>query len=176
MHDMDIQFIKRALEGDKNAFYTLVSSEKRRLYHIAFAYLKNEEDALEAVQETTYRAWMNRKKVRDPKYFSTWLIRVLIHYCIDEQKRNKKVLPLLCEPDQSDYEKYDPSKFDLEIALESLEPKYRHMIILKYYQDMTIKEMAETLERPESTIKTWLYKALKQLRNRMSKGGEFDHV
>jgi RNA polymerase sigma-70 factor (ECF subfamily) len=60
------------------------------MYKIAYSYFGNEQDALEAIQETTCRAYNNFHKLKQPQYFKTWLIRILINYCIDEKKRMKK--------------------------------------------------------------------------------------
>ncbi|UUZ97751.1 sigma-70 family RNA polymerase sigma factor [Paenibacillus sp. P25] len=64
----------------------------------------------------------------------------------------------------------------MELAIERLAPKYRHVIILKYYQDMTLTEIAQLLERPEGTVKTWLNQALKALRSDFGKEGGFDYA
>ncbi|MNE87137.1 ECF RNA polymerase sigma factor SigW [compost metagenome] len=61
-------------------------------------------------------------------------------------------------------------KLDMEQALDSVKLKYRQVLVLKYYRDMTLTEIAEVLDKPEGTVKTWLNKGLKQLRNKM-KGG-----
>ncbi|MNC25650.1 RNA polymerase sigma factor SigV [compost metagenome] len=61
-------------------------------------------------------------------------------------------------------------KLDMEQALDSVKLKYRQVLVLKYYRDMTLTEIAEVLGKPEGTVKTWLNKGLKQLRDKM-KGG-----
>lgn len=63
-------------------------------------------------------------------------------------------------------------KLDLELALERLKPKYRDVLMLKYYQDMTLTEISRVLQRPEGTVKTWLHQGLKQVREHIRKGGE----
>lgn len=158
------QLVESARAGDDEAFYELISSGKQRLYAIAYAYLKNDADALEAIQEATCRAFMRLGKLKEARFFHTWFIRILIHYCIDEQKRRRKTLPLAALPEAlaADLELSERMMLRLEVA--SLAPKYRHIILLKYEQDMTIGEIAELLGKPEGTIKTWLHKALKQLR------------
>lgn len=175
---MDVEeLVRLAQKGNDEAFYELVSRDKERLYKIAFAYLKNEADALEAIQEMTYRAYAKLKKLKEPKYFNTWLIRILINYCIDEQKRKKRVLPLVHAAEAAtDGDEIDHRKFGLELAIERLEPKYRHIIMLKYFHDLTITEIAQVLECPDGTVKSWLNKALKGLREYVAKDGEGDHV
>src|SRR5699024_3006731 len=84
--------LKAAKKGDSEAFIQLLETQKEQIYRIAFAYLKNEQDALEAIQKVTFRAYKNIKKLKEAKYFSTWLTRIMINYCIDELKRKKRFL------------------------------------------------------------------------------------
>jgi RNA polymerase sigma factor (sigma-70 family) len=151
-----------------------VSAEKERLYSIAYSYLKDETDAIEAIQETTYRAYLNLKKLKEPRYFQTWFIRILINYCIDEQKHKRKVLPLVHLPEMLTADLALDDKLRMEMAIDRLPPNLRHIIILKYYEDMTLTEIASLLGKPEGTVKTWLSKALKQLRSIFGK--EEEHV
>jgi len=153
-----------AQRGDDDAFCELIRSDKARLYRIAYAYLKNEPDALEAIQEATCRAYGQLRKLREPRYFHTWFIRILIRCCIDEQKRRKRTLPLFRLPEPLARDLNLEEKLGLELAIGRLKPKYRHIVILKYYEDMTLTDIARLLEKPEGTVKTWLNKALIELR------------
>lgn len=165
------ELARAACQGDEEAFYRIVSLHKRRLYGIAYSYLHNEEDALEALQETVCRAWVKCSMLRDSDAFVPWLIRILIHCCMDELKRRKRQLPLGAEHEGSAMMISD-HKVDLDRAMERLKPKYRHPVILKYYQDMTVPQIAEVLGRPEGTVKTWLRQGLKLLNRYMNYGGE----
>lgn len=158
--------------GDEDAFYRLVSSQKRKLLGIAHSYLKNEADALEAVQETICRAWIKCRRLRDPAAFVPWLIRILINCCHDELKYRKRTLRHYNETAQEKIEMISIHKLDLERALDRLKPKYRDVLMLKYYQDMTLTEIARILDRPEGTVKTWLHQGLKQVRGHIGRGGE----
>ncbi|GIP28274.1 DNA-directed RNA polymerase sigma-70 factor [Paenibacillus sp. J23TS9] len=171
----DPELSAAACQGDEEAFYTLVSKLKRKLYGIAFSYLGSEADALEAVQETVCRAWIKCGKLKDPSAFNSWMIRILIRCCIDEQKRRKRVLPLIGDKDDRMAEMISDSRLDLHQAMLRLKPKYRHVLMLKYYQDMTLTDIAKVLDKPEGTVKTWLHQGLKQLRGKMDAGGEVYH-
>ncbi len=170
------ELVMAAQRGDHEAFHQLVSTNKKKLYSIAVAYLKDENDALEAIQETTCRAYTKLAKLKEPRYFQTWMIRILIRCCIDEQKRKRKMMPLfqVTEPLAMDLEL--DFKMSMEMAINLLAPKLRHIIILKYYEDMTLSEIANLLEKPEGTVKTWLNKALKELRIEFRKEGEYEYV
>lgn len=174
----DRELAQAACRGDEAAFHALITRQRRRLYGIAYSYLHNESDALEAVQETVCRAWSKCGRLRNPELFVTWLIRILINCCVDEQKRKKRVIPY--EEIQQEHAKtgemVNDSKLDLERALNRMKPKYRHVLILKYYQDMTVAEIAKVLECPEGTVKTRLYQGLKLLRQKIEPGGAAIHV
>lgn len=162
-----------AYSGDEAAFFQLVSEQKRILYGIAYSYLHSEVDAQEILQEATFKAWIKRKSLKDPERFTPWLIRILINCCKDELKRRKRMS--LVEPGRSVsgvMEMASDRRLDMEQALEGIKPKYRQVLVLKYYRDMTLIEIAEILEKPEGTIKTWLNKGLKQLRDKLKNKGE----
>ena len=61
-----------------------------RLYRTALLYLGGEAPAVEAVAETVYRGFLNRKKLRHPEFFSTWMTRILMNVCCDELRRRKR--------------------------------------------------------------------------------------
>ena len=117
MNDEDL--VKAAQNGDDNAFYGLISAYKDNLYNVAYCYLKNQQDTLEAIQEVTYRAYLKINKLKEPKYFNTWLTRILINYCIDEQKRKQKIVSLEEEP--SNYNDNHIDNLTIEDAIEKLE-------------------------------------------------------
>ncbi|MFE0558011.1 sigma-70 family RNA polymerase sigma factor [Paenibacillus lautus] len=166
-----------ACRGDEEAFYALVTEHRRRLYGIAYSYLHNESDALEVLQETVCRAWMKCRKLKHPEAFVPWLIRILINCCVDEQKRKKRMVPVEeVHSRETAAEMVSDSKLDLERGLSRMKPKYRHVLILKYYQDMTISDIAKILDVPEGTVKTRLYQGLKMLRQKIEPGGAIFHV
>ncbi|MGF6352355.1 RNA polymerase sigma factor (sigma-70 family) [Paenibacillus sp. 4624] len=157
---------------DESAFIHSVMEHQDTLLSIAYSYLRNRQDALEAIQEMTCRAWIKRRSLNNEKAFKSWIIRILIYVCIDEQRRRKRTIP---QPDER-LEKNIPASWmisaqDNRIAMQSLllkiKPKYRHVLLLKYYNDMTLTGIASILGKPEGTIKTWQHKGLEQLRKLM---------
>lgn len=87
----DFTLVLRAKKGDETAFYSLMMNHKEQLFKIAYSYLKNEQDALEAIQEVTFRAFKHIRKLKEPDFFSTWLIRILINHCNDELHKKKRL-------------------------------------------------------------------------------------
>ncbi|MGR3763230.1 sigma-70 family RNA polymerase sigma factor [Rossellomorea sp. NS-SX7] len=175
MSELDLTMVKKAKKGDEDALYQLILSHKEQLYRMAISYLKNEDDAIEAIQETTYRAYKGIKKLRKNEYFTTWLIRILLNYCHDESKKKKRVI----YNDQLLHSMEAPPKrssLETDEAIQSLNQPYRNVIMLKYLHDLKISEIAEILECPEGTVKTWLHKGLGLLRSQLNdKEGDF-HV
>jgi RNA polymerase sigma-70 factor (ECF subfamily) len=164
------ELVRKAQKGDEEAFYKLIFSSKDKLYSMAYCYLKSESDALEAVQEVTCRAYIKLNKLKEPKFFNTWLIKILMNYCIDEHKRRKKVIEL--KPLEESHEDKSVDAMILEEAIEKLESKFKEVIILKYFQDMTTADIARVMQCPEGTVKTWCARALKQLKVFIGKEGD----
>lgn len=75
--------MKKAQKGNDEAFLKLFQEYEKDIYRTAFVYVKNQEDALDIVQETAYRSFKSIKDLKEPKYFKTWLIRIAISCAID---------------------------------------------------------------------------------------------
>ncbi|SFC34341.1 sigma-70 family RNA polymerase sigma factor [Clostridium uliginosum] len=155
-----------AMGGDEEAFTYLINSKKEQLYRTAFAYVKNKEDALDIIQETVYKAYISIDKLKESKYFNTWLTRILINNAITFINKNSKIVYLEENElkDMSHLENKSDEKLDLLYAVDKLEEKLKKVIILKYLNDLTISEVAKVLEIPEGTAKTYLNKGLSKLK------------
>lgn len=161
--------VKMAQKGDAAAFSELISLNKENLYKIAFVYLKNEQDALDAVSDTVYKAYMNIKNIKNPSYFKTWIIRILLNSAADKLRKSKNIIYI------DDYQKLDrysnlesefdiDNNFDLLNAIDKLDIKFKNIVVLKYFQDMTISEISALLKLPEGTVKVYLHRSLKKLK------------
>ncbi|TYS15674.1 sigma-70 family RNA polymerase sigma factor [Rossellomorea vietnamensis] len=167
--------VKKAKKGDDNAFYQLITFHKMQLYRIAISYFRNDHDALEAIQETTFRAYKSIGKLKKPEFFSTWLVRILLNYCHDELLKKKRII-YNDEILQSKEATGTGSKMEIDEAIQLLDEKYRRVIILKYLEGMKIDEIAALLEHPQGTIKTWLHKGLQALRIQFTEDEEDSNV
>lgn len=159
--------VKLAIDGDEKAFEYLMNTLKEGLYRSAFVYVKNEEDALDIVQETVYKAYISIEKVKEPKYFKTWITKILINNALNFIKKQKKIVSLV--DNISNDSKYHENnrieqKLDILNYIDKLEDKHKTVIVLKYFQDLTISEIAEVMNCPIGTVKTYLNKALSKLR------------
>jgi len=159
--------VKLAIKGDEEVFEYLMDINKEGLYRTAIAYAKNEQDALDILQETAYKAYISIDKLKKPEYFKTWLTKILINNAINFTNKKKKIVYIENHNEKgtaSYEEKSIDEKLDILESIDKLEEKYKKVIVLKYFQDLTITEIAEVLNCPTGTIKTYLNKALKKLR------------
>ena len=156
---------KKAQQGDQKAFLQLIECDKEKLYKMAYLYVKNESDALDIVQETITKAYVNMRNVKEERYFSTWLTKILINTALDVLRKNSKIILL----NEDMVEKQSPSmrieeKMDLLQAIEQLEEKYKTVIILRYYRDLSVQQIADYLDCPEGTVKSNLHRAIHKLK------------
>jgi RNA polymerase sigma-70 factor (TIGR02954 family) len=168
------QLVKQAIKGNDDAFLQLIHIFKVDLYKTAISFLRNEEEALEAIQEVTYRAYKGIRKLKEASYFKTWLIRIMINYCNDQLKKQKRVV-INDEMLESIGVSENHSEMELRDAMLGLDDRSREILTLKYFHDLKIKDIAVTMQCPEGTVKTWLNKALKALREKLEeKGGNLN--
>ena len=157
-----INDIMLARTGDKEAFSRSIYEIKDDAYKIAYCYLHNEHDALDAMQESIIRAYSSIKKLRESNYFKTWFIRIVINEC-------KKILAyrnrfILKDRPVSEDVYYDKNDNDISGYLSDLDEKHRIIFYLKYYQGYTFDEISKILNVNTSTIKSRHYTALKILK------------
>lgn len=160
------QLVESAISGDKQAFEQLLRYESEKLYKIAFLHMRNKEDALDVLQEATYKAYISIRQINSPAYFSTWLVKILIRTAYKELERKKKMVQL---PEETIFFLLESNKvpdpsIDLAEALASLKVDYRNVITLFYYYDLPIRTIATVLNKPQATIKTYLRRAKLELR------------
>ncbi len=166
-----IQLVKEAQQGNDNAFLKLFQEYENDIYRTAFVYVKNQEDALDVVQETAYRAFKSIKNLKEPKYLKTWIIKIAISCSIDVLRKQKKVVELKPEVEKvlsSKDEKDISLSMTLDDLIQLLNETEKKVIILRYYFDFTIKEVSETLNIPLGTAKTILYRGLNKLRKELN--------
>ncbi|MFF2874984.1 sigma-70 family RNA polymerase sigma factor [Gottfriedia sp. NPDC057991] len=171
----DHSLVERAIKGDEQAFLSIIHEHKLSLYKTALAYLKNKDEAIEAIQEVTFRAYQNIKTLREPSYVKTWLIRIMINYCQDYIKKNNRVTfddEYISQLGTNE----DYNYIEIEEAMSRLDDTQRQLLHLKYFHDIKIKEIAIMWNRPEGTVKTWLNKALRSLREILEEKGEKGRV
>ena len=172
-----LNLIKKAQKGNDKAFLTLFQQYEQDIYRTAFVYVKNQSDALDVVQETAYRSFKSIKNLKEPKYFKTWLIRIAISCAIDLLRKRKNVVQM--KPDYVEFISDDVNEdIDLEMTvrdlIERLNEVEKSVIILRFYEGLTIKEISDELDIPLGTAKTILYRALDKLRKNLKGDGVYE--
>ncbi len=139
-----------------------ILDNKDKFYRIAYVYTKNKEDSLDVVQETIYKTLKMIDTLNEPKYIKTWFYRILIHTAIDFLRKNQKYVLIEELSNEGKWDSYE--NLDLKNALDSLPPDQRIVIVLRYFEDLKLQEISNILKENLSTIKSRLYKALKNLK------------
>lgn len=164
------KLVARAKKGDTDAFQTLIHEDKEKLYKMAYIYMKNENDALEVFQETVYKALKAIPTLKNNDYFSTWITRILINTAIDTLKKKQKVVPMsedVIEHCEETTQEKPEVQMDLLHAMDKIEEKYKTVLLLRYYQDYTVGQIATFLNCPEGTVKTNIRRGLALLKTKL---------
>ncbi len=122
-----------------------------------------EEDA---VQEAVLRAWRKRDGLREPRYFNTWFIRILVNVCHDIQRRHGRVIPMETPPEPPP--RRDDRVQALREAMDALEEKTRLCLLLHHIEGYSVKEVAAMLNIGESAVKQRLMRGRRKLRELLS--------
>ncbi|PWV98546.1 RNA polymerase sigma (SigV) subunit [Paenibacillus cellulosilyticus] len=125
---------------------------------------------MDVVQETAYRSFKSISTLKEPKYFKTWLIKIAISCSIDLLRKRQKVIKITDEYKNIRLKQDDvdiPLALSLKELIETLDADEKSVIILRFYHDLTLKEIKDVLEIPLGSAKTILYRALKKLRNEL---------
>lgn len=166
------ELVQKAIKGDGDSFYELIQIKKEHIYKIAYSYVHNQEDALDVVHDAVYKAFTAIGSLKNPQYFSTWLTKITINCAIDHLNKTKKVISI----EKSELENFPVEEndkeaiLDLRQNLEKLDIKYKTVIILRYFEDLTLNEIATTLNLPINTIKAQLYRGLQKLKIQLEEG------
>lgn len=166
---MEEQLIEKAQKGDKQAFTDLVLGIKIELYKIAKSRITNESDIDDAIQETMIELFKSIKKLRDPKKFKMWAIKILINKCNKiYKKKHKKDISI----DEYNVEKFIITNSFKEIEadinfynlIKNLKYEERIIIILYYMEKYTTKEISKILHMKENTVKSHFFRAKKTIK------------
>lgn len=162
---LEITLAKKAKNGDSDAFTELYKIYKIYLYKIAYSYVKDEGKALDILQECAYKGFLNVHKLKNPSIFKTWITRILINVSIDYMKKDSKIIYL----DNASALVYNDEnisleeKMDLYSAIDILKDNYKTVIILRYFNNMSINDIACTMDIPSNTVKSHLRRAKEAL-------------
>ena len=151
-------------------FIDFIKNNQEKFYRIAFSYLKNRDTALDAIHDSIVKALQKKHTIKNAEYFKTWFYRILINECLVYLRKNNRIIYFDnismytnlhdSQPNISEY-------IDLYQALDKLPIKLKTVVLLRFFEDMKLEEIAQITSVNLSTVKSRLYKALKVLKINM---------
>ena len=170
----ELQWIAAARRGDRNAFSKLVQAYQLPVFNLTYRMLGNAQEAEDAAQEAFLRAYKRLSTYQPDKKFSNWILSIASHYCIDLLRRRRfQWLSIDDDPVMewlsSDEEQPDDAALrgeraeEVRALLERLDPSYRAPLVLRYWHDLSYKEIATMLDLTEPAVKTRLHRARLQM-------------
>ena len=175
------EMIKAAQAGDREALITLLREIETHVYRTAFYILGNEHDASDAAQEALIRIYTKINSYEEKAQFKTWVQRIVTNICIDKFRRAKATVSIeeheMVFSSNNNVEEevlFTYVSQDIQEAIEQLPEHHRAVVVLRYLQDFSYSEIAECLDIPLNTVKSYLFRARQRLQDLLhdyQKGG-----
>lgn len=165
--------LRLAQEGDKEAFVTIIESYKIQLYRIGRTLLTNDEDIGDAMQETVLKTFKGLGDIRKTESFKSWIFKIMINECNNILRTRKKTnIFMKLFKEESYVDEYNFENEPVMKAIKALKEDFRKVILLYYYEDLSVKDIAEILGISEGTVKSRLSRARSKLSETLRCGGE----
>ncbi|HJB98167.1 MAG TPA: sigma-70 family RNA polymerase sigma factor [Candidatus Acutalibacter pullicola] len=147
--------VKRSKKGDKEAFAQLIDQNRQMLYNTALLVLRQEDDALDALQDAILACWENLPSLRKDRYFKTWLVKILLNKCRDVQRGKSHFAYVEELPESGDEPDWDTS-MDVRRTMDKLGENDQLLLSLFYYDDFSVRQIADALSLSEGAVRTRL--------------------
>lgn len=189
MGPSDWDLVRQTREGDRTAFRALVERYQRKVSGLAIGMLRNQDDALDVVQEAFAKAYQNLDRFKGDSSFYTWLYRITVNLCIDHQRRESRLaqVPIDTTGERGDGDEAmgavvsdesvgsDPVRGAegteirerLEEAMSELTPEHRAVILLREVEGLSYDEISHALDCPKGTVMSRLHYARQQLKQKL---------
>ncbi len=165
---MDPHLVRSAQAGDREAFARLAVDVSDRLFAVAQRILRDSDAAGDVLQTALVQIWRDLPTLRDPERFEAWSYRVVVHCChADRRRARRSVVTLELQPTDAAVEDAEASvvlRDELERAFHRLTDDQRAVLVLLYYRDMTVSQVAEVLGISPGTVKSRLFHARNAMR------------
>ncbi|OMF66006.1 sigma-70 family RNA polymerase sigma factor [Paenibacillus sp. FSL R5-0766] len=155
--------VNQAIQGDREAFIRLIRDIENSLYNTAKSMLRKEEDVADAIQETILNAYKSVHTLREPRYFKTWLFRILINECNTMLSRRALSTAYAEVPSEKREHSSPYDEVDMREAVDRLEESKRIVVVLHYFEDLSLRQVADALNISESAVKMRLTRARQEL-------------
>lgn len=177
--DQERAWIEQALKGDRGAFGHLVRAYERPVYNLTYRMLGDPAEAEDAAQETFVRAYTKLGTYQPGRKFVNWLLSIASHHCIDRLRRKNRAPQLSLDgplppqwlmsnapqPDQVVNKNQERER--VRQSLDTLPPDYRAAVVLRYWYNLSYREIAGAMNTTESAIKSRLHRARRMLANQL---------
>jgi RNA polymerase sigma-70 factor (ECF subfamily) len=167
------QWLDEAIQGNEEAYCRLVEHYQNGVFNLCYRMLGNRQEAEDAAQEVFWRAYRALHRYDPTRSFQTWLLSIASHFCIDQQRKRRLNLVEIDTPFEETYHDNSPTPesvynhneqaSQIEELMNELKPTDRAALVLRYYQQMSEKEIADTLSLSVSAVKSRLFRARKEL-------------
>lgn len=154
--------VQQAMKKDAEAFTTLMRGQMQNMYKTARALLYADEDIADAIQDTILTCWEKLSQLQEPKYFRTWMTRILINKCNDILRKQQKFVLVEDMPD-TPTDDLGFANLEWEQILMRLKPRDCIVVILYYVEGFKTSEIAQMLDMPESTVRGSLARSREKL-------------
>jgi RNA polymerase sigma-70 factor (ECF subfamily) len=166
---VDRELVKRAQQGDRNAYERLARDLARPLYRIAYRIVRDSDQADDAVQQTLVAIWRELPRLRDPGRLEAWTYRLLMRFCLAESRRQRRMSAAVISiteavPDTRDVMAGVVLHDELQRAFRTLTFEHRTVLVLRYYVGLSLSEIAEAVGVPYGTVSSRLHHATQQMR------------
>lgn len=146
---------------DERMFTRKLLESEQMLYRIACAFLRSEADRQDAMQESALKAWRNRDRLREERFFKTWITRIMVNECKQLLRKNKKSI---IADNILDHQVQTHTELEVRLMLESLPEKQRVPLILHYLEGFSLQEISQVQKVSIGIVKYRMYQARKALR------------
>jgi len=158
-----------AADNPEEAFRQLSARHVQSAYRLAWAILGDDCDAEDATQDAFTSAWRQRSTLRDPDRFDAWFGRILVNSCRDRlrkrtRNRSLNLRAVGAEDEQPDHAPSMLERDELYRAVADLDPDQRIVVMLRYWMDLTVDDIADRLDVPAGTVKSRLHRSMTRLR------------
>lgn len=147
---------------------TLIKEKQNDFYKLAYRYMKNEHDSIEVVQESVLKSLEKIYSLKQKQYLKTWFYRILINECLTRLRNNKKIVLMTDLDNQLSYvdNKFTNKNNNVAIfkSIDKLDEKYKSVIVLRFYEELKLDQIAFVLNINVNTVKSRLYRALQILK------------
>ena len=151
---------------DKDTFCRLVRQNEKAMYSVSFSILSNESDAADAISEALYRAYKNLDTLKNEYAFKPWILRIVRNCAVELVRSNKNLLSIDdVEVEESSGENDIVTALTLRKAVEQLKQPYKEVVVLYYYEDLSIAQISKITGASVVTAKQRLSRARKMLRD-----------